>query len=436
LKQLILQVWLLILSVSILMVSRGLGSAFIGVRAQIEDFSISWITFIQGCSYIGFMISGMFVPKILRNIGHIRVFATCASLSSVVPLFQSMFISPYYWAFFQIFFGIGIAGSYIVIEGWLNEASDNANRGKLFGLYSLISMFIASASPLLIGPIPPESIVLFLIISITSSLAFIPVAVGAKWTPTYAESETMDYKTLFKRSPFGMISFKFSLIIINTLFMIFIVYAIKAGFSLKVGTKSFLFMGVLSIFTTYTLGYLSDKMDRRYLIIFSSGVSIIFAYMMKMSVDSGDEYWFLISSVGLGGFLFTLYPLIVSHISDRLKVTEMLSASSWMVLLSSIMGAIGTISIGPIMETFGISAFPYLIMICLLVNCIYGMYRIYVRKGVSSEEQVDFVSISSLSNTVIEQDIYKMKKKKKKKKVRKTKAKINNKKNKKKVKRR
>ena len=105
-KQLILQVWLLILSVSILMVSSGLGSAFIGVRAQIEDFSISWITFIQGCSYIGFMISGMFVPKILRNIGHIRVFATCASLSSVVPLFQSMFISPHYWAFFQIFFGV------------------------------------------------------------------------------------------------------------------------------------------------------------------------------------------------------------------------------------------------------------------------------------------------------------------------------------------
>ena len=425
-KQLILQVWLLILSVSILMVSRGLGSAFIGVRAQIEDFSISWITFIQGCSYIGFMISGIFIPKILKNIGHIRVFATCASLSSVVPLFQAMFISPYSWAFSQIFFGMGIAGSYIVIEGWLNEASDNANRGKLFGLYSLISMFIASASPLLIGPISPESIVLFLIISIASSLAFIPVAVGAKWTPTYAESETMQYKTLFKRSPFGMISFKFSLMVINTLFMVFIVYAIKAGFSLEIGTKSFLFMGILSIFTTYILGYLSDKMDRRYIIVFSSAVSVVFAYMMKLSVNSGDEYWFVISSVGLGGFLFTLYPLIVSHISDRLKITEILSASSWMVLLSSIMGAIGTISIGPIMELFGISAFPYLIMICLSVNCIYGIYRIYIRKGVDSEEQVDFVNLSSLSNTVIEQDIYKIKKRKKKKKVKKTK--INNKK--------
>ncbi|MGB1360753.1 MAG: MFS transporter [Alphaproteobacteria bacterium] len=430
-KKLLAQVWLLLLSISILMVSRGLGSAFIGVRAELEDFSISWIGLIQGATYIGFLISSWYVPRILKNVGHIRVFATCASITSIAPLFQLMFISPYAWVVMQIIFGIGIAGSYIVIEGWLNEASDNENRGKIFGLYSLLGTAVSSAAPLLIGPISAEGIILFLIISITSSIAFVPVALGAKWTPTYDDIEPMKFSTLYKRTPFGVTSFNLSLVVSNTLFMMFIVYAIKAGFEVSLGTKSFLFMGILSIFTTYTLGAISDKMDRRYVIIFTSLMSSIFVYLMFIGANNFDETLFFIGGVGLGGFSYALYPLIVSHINDRLNKTEIVSASSWIVLLSSVTGIIGTISIGPIIEVFGINSFPYLMMAFLLTNCVYGIYRLFKREAVQTEEQVDFVGVTSLGTSVMEQEIFatqeivkkaKKKKKNKNKKKKKLKA--------------
>ena len=52
----------------------------------------------------------------LRDIGHIRVFAALASLTSVAILIHVLFIDPWVWTAT----GFAYAGLYVVTESWLN----------------------------------------------------------------------------------------------------------------------------------------------------------------------------------------------------------------------------------------------------------------------------------------------------------------------------
>ena len=76
----------------------------------------------------------------VKKVGHIRVFAALASLASIAILIHSIFISPYYWFFIRILTGVSLAGIYVIMESWLNDISNNENRGKLLSIYLIITI--------------------------------------------------------------------------------------------------------------------------------------------------------------------------------------------------------------------------------------------------------------------------------------------------------
>lgn len=69
-----------------------------------------------------------------------------------------------------------MVGLYIVIESWLNEQTDNADRGNIFSAYmtiTLIGLGVGQAL-LLVGDI--NTLQLFALDSVLLSLGLIPVA--------------------------------------------------------------------------------------------------------------------------------------------------------------------------------------------------------------------------------------------------------------------
>ena len=406
-KAILSNIWLLFLSIGILLFSRGVFNVLIGVRLEDEGYSVTAISIVQSMFLAGFLFAVFTIPKILRQIGHIRVFSVCASFASIVPLIQLLYVDPILWSIAQLIFGFGIAGAYIVIEGWINEATPNEYRGKIFGLYTLTTVLITAMAPLLIGPISPSGNTLFLMASIFSSVAFIPIALMARWTPSFEKVEMMKFSTLYKRTPYGVISFAISMLVYNILFSLLAVYTIKVGMEISVATTSYLLMGLMSAVTIYVLGYFSDKMDRRYTIIFASIMGLVSMVGVSISAELQNKTLYLISAGFSGAFIYPLYSLIVSHINDRLKPTEITSAASWTIFLSSTCGFAGVILTGPIIDYFGAIAFPIIMIILLGFNIVYGLYRITQRDGVDSEDQGQFVNIPvSGTSTAIDDELF------------------------------
>ena len=168
-----------------MMIGNGLQGSLIGVRASLEAFPTRTIGFIIAAYYVGFLVGAFSVQRVLMSVGHIRVFAAMASLASAAVLVKGLFVNPTTWIFLRTVTGFAMAGLYITSESWLNARATNANRGRLMGLYMVMSMGGVSIGQALLGLGDPLDIDLFVFASIAVSLALVPLALARVPPPEF-----------------------------------------------------------------------------------------------------------------------------------------------------------------------------------------------------------------------------------------------------------
>ena len=103
------------------MMAYGFQGSLLGVRAVQEEFSLTSTGFMMSGYFVGYFIGAATIPKIISRVGHIRVFAAFASLSSLVILIHSIIINPLVWFFLRVLTGISMVCIYTVAESWLND---------------------------------------------------------------------------------------------------------------------------------------------------------------------------------------------------------------------------------------------------------------------------------------------------------------------------
>ena len=107
----------------------------LGLRASLEDFGVDTIGLIMSAYYVGVLLGARIVPRWVKQVGHIRVFAALASIASVTILLHSTVVDPTMWFLFRALTGFCLSGLYMVSESWLNAITDNDNRGRLLAAY-------------------------------------------------------------------------------------------------------------------------------------------------------------------------------------------------------------------------------------------------------------------------------------------------------------
>ena len=62
-------------------------------------------------------------------------------------LFHALVVDPIAWAGFRLIAGASVAGSYMVLESWLNERVTNETRGAVMSAYLVWMMFKGDGAP-------------------------------------------------------------------------------------------------------------------------------------------------------------------------------------------------------------------------------------------------------------------------------------------------
>ena len=120
------------------MLGAGLQSTLLGVRATLEGFPTVVTGIIMSCYYLGYLLGTLIAPRLLRQVGHVRVFAALAAVASGAILVQGCFIDAVTWSAMRLVSGLCFAGIYVVAESWLNDRASRANRGRLLAVYMLV----------------------------------------------------------------------------------------------------------------------------------------------------------------------------------------------------------------------------------------------------------------------------------------------------------
>ena len=348
--------WPLLLGMGVLMLGAGLQSTLLGLRATLEGFPTLVTGLVMSCYYVGYVSGTVIAPPLLRQIGHIRVFAALAAIAAVAILVQGCFVNPWAWGAMRLVSGVCFAGIYVVAESWLNDRASRANRGRLLAVYMLVLYVGLGAAQFLLILSNPNTPTPFMLVSVLISLAMVPIVVSAQQMPERAEPGKVRLRDLYRDTPLGVVAIIVSGLVSSIIFSMGPVYARLSGLQTH-NIATFMALSILSaVITQYPIGRLSDRIDRRTVI---AGICT-FAMLVAVAIVAFPglpHAAFLALSALFSGFALTLYSLSVSHVNDKLEPAQMVAASSALLLLNGSAAAIGPVLAGSLMSAFGPPAY-------------------------------------------------------------------------------
>ena len=148
------------------------------------------------------------------------------------------------------------------------------------------------------------------------------------------------------------------------------------------------FVGV--IIFQLPIGYLSDRTDRRKVIIGLSALSIV---IVILSINSVNPNILIALFSLLGGLTLPLYAVCLAYVNDRLKPYEVLSANSALLKVSGVGSMISPLVVGYMMMNYGVSWFFGVVGIVAGIIVLFGFYRIIKGQNVDIDEQGDYAPI-------------------------------------------
>jgi MFS family permease len=383
--------WPLLLGMGVLMLGAGLQGTLLGLRATLEGFPTPVTGVVMSCYYIGYLLGTVAAPRLLRQVGHIRVFAALAAVASAAILVQASFVHPAIWAAMRLISGLCFAGIYVVAESWLNDRASQANRGRLLAVYMVVLYVGLGVAQFLLILSNPSTPVPFMLVSVLISLSMVPIVVSAQQIPDRAVPSKVRYRDLYRNSPLGVVAVSVSGMISAIIFSMGPVYARLSGLG-NSGIATFMAVSILAaVVTQYPVGRLSDRMDRRTVIAAVCTLATIVAGSIA-AVGAMPRAVFLLLAALFSGFALTLYSLAVSHVNDKLEPTQMVAASSALLRLNGGAAAIGPVLAGSLIAAFGPPAYFATLATLTGALTVYDLWRKTRRSPVPPARKGPFIN--------------------------------------------
>ncbi len=386
--------WALFLGMGFIMMAYGFQSSLLGVRAVREEFSLTSTGFMMSGYFIGYFIGAITIPSLISRVGHIRVFAAFASLASLVILIHSVFINPFVWFILRVLTGICMVCIYTVAESWLNDRSSNKNRGSVLSIYMVILYGAIGVGMFLLNFSTPKDFQPFILISIITSFALIPILLTKKKPPKFKKIKVMKLKELYDASPFGMVSSLFYGTIQSALFTLLAVYAASMNFSIfEISLVTFM-LAISGAISQFPVGKLSDIYDRRKVIIFSTFAASIFSILTLLVSRQiylpGDlatsKNWFYVFLILFSFCSLPMFSLILAHTNDYIPKEKFVAAGAGLQFTFGLGAMSGPFLCSVLMNFVGANGFFIFLFFFHGLIGFFGVYRMGVRKTVENPD--------------------------------------------------
>ncbi len=361
------------------------------VRMELDGISTDAIGLVQSLYYVGLLLGAIYSKHLIVRAGHIRMFAGCVSLGGASMLVCSLFADAYVWGAMRLVLGFCNACAFAAMESWLSDASTKDTRGKVLAIYNAVVLAGLFVGQFFMNFADPATTTLFVIAGVLLSVAVVPVVMSRHKGPMIDDAAPMPLWTLFKISPLGVVSCLVSGLIYSAAFNLLPLFAKEYGIvdfqlSLYVGAA------ILGAFLLqFPVGYLSDRFDRRTVLLGLLVVSAVSCLLINILAPLG-LIWAVFAATGVTcGIIACTYPLSISEAFDKLRQNEMVAAMGSMILAFSVGGVIGPYSASLVMKVLGNSALFYFLAVIQVVLALFVIYRMRMRVALPVEKQESFV---------------------------------------------
>lgn len=364
-----------------LLAASGLLGLLIPLRGQEEGFSTAALGLL-GTSWAGGFIAGcLLIPRLVKRVGHVRAFGTLAACGAIIALLTGLIIEQNVWILLRACTGFTMAGCFMIIESWLNERATNESRGKVFGLYMMVTYAAIMAGQMMVAGGDISQDALFMVAGILFCCSLIPTAVSSADSPRPLEEVKLDLRALFKNSPVSFVGCMLVGVANGAWTTLGAVYGARIGISTSVIAIMMSLVVVAGAAMQMPAGKISDITDRRYVLAGASalcgliGIVIFFAEARNISL--------IISlTAAYGALAYILYSIAVAHANDHADAGDFVKVSGGLLLLYGFGTMIGPLVGAAMMSTMRPESLFLATALAHISLAIYTVIRVKARAPV------------------------------------------------------
>ncbi|MBO6638291.1 MAG: MFS transporter [Roseitalea sp.] len=345
----------LFIAAGILLAGNGVQGTAIAIRGAQEGFSTSLIGLMGTAYFTGFLLGCLYITRLLNAVGHIRTFAALAAIAASGTLLLMIVIDPVAWIIIRFFVGFCFAGLFTTIESWINSGVANETRGRVLAIYRIVDVFAVTGAQFLLPGLGAEGFTLFAVMCVMITLSLVPVSLADRSNPRPPAEFKFDLRGIWTLSPLACMGCVTVGATNGAFRLIGPLYAEGIGLSIT-DVAIFMSVGIVGgAVLQYPLGHLSDRYDRRTVLLFTTAGAVAAGLFLSLGAGTAP----LLNYLGIflfGAFALPLYSLSAAHANDHAKPGEHVMVAAGLMFFFSLGASIGPYASSAIVQAFGPNA--------------------------------------------------------------------------------
>lgn len=387
----------LFLSVILLQLSSGGVGPLDALSGLTLDFTKSQVGLLGSAHFFGFFIGCWWAPRLMGNVGHSRAFAAFTATGAIGLMAHMLIVDPTAWAVMRVASGFCVAGCYTVIEAWLQAKVTNETRGRAMGTYRVADMGSSLVAQMLISVLEPASYVSYNLLALLCCAALLPLTLTKSSEPSTGDAPRLRPMLAVRNSPLAAAGVVVAALSSASFRMVGPVYGQEVG--LEIGEIAYFLAAFVAggALAQYPVGWLADKYDRRWVLIWLSGAAILSSAITALTHDLTTTGVML--TAGLFGLTtFPIYSVASAHAHDFASTEERVELSAALMFFYAVGAIAAPLLASNLMEAFGPPAMFVMIAVGHAVLVVFGLARMRVRPTV--EKKTPYVYAPRTSFTI------------------------------------
>ncbi len=376
-RLLVISLLALFASLSLLIVGNSFLITLLGLRFSLLGIDPSTIGMVMVCYSAGFVIGSLYAKRVVRRVGHIRAFAVFAAVAAMAALIYPMTYNVWYWGLLRGIGGLTIAALFITIESWFSAVATNTNRSKIFSLYQIAAYSAAALGQLLIGNGNPINYALFSLAALFIVAGIIPLSLSRMQSPEITEhTDSLSLLQLFRNAPLGVMAAFTSGVFLGSFYALVPLFASLTGLPNE-QISIYMFAAILAaMLFAWPVGWICDRIRRSYVLLLISALGALACAANALVVEA-DFTWRLLALCLCMGLGSTVYSIGVAITNDIMDSSQIIAASSGLMLSYGIGSVCGPLIGSALMEYFHPSALFQTLTAALGAMALFTLYRQY-----------------------------------------------------------
>ncbi|HEX2727640.1 MAG TPA: MFS transporter [Beijerinckiaceae bacterium] len=381
----------LLIGYGLMQMGNTLQGTLLSVRGGLEGFSAAEIGAVGAGFWIGTVIGSLRSGRLIRRVGHIRTFAALGAIASTAALLHLLVVDPLVWVLARGMTGFCFAGLFMVVESWVNGAATPQTRGQILSIYGMTGLLAGVGGQLLLPTADPAQFQPFCIVASIIAFALVPIALTRAAAPREPEDVQISLRRLYRQSPFGVVAAFLCGVSTSTFFSLAPLWAQRRGFDDQ-AIALFMASGTLGGFLmTWPLGWLSDRIDRRAVIIGAAITAATMLLALVATVPRDAPPWVIYLCVAVfGGTIIPTYSIVIAHVNDTVTPREFVAAAGGLLIVQGAGATLGPL-IGGLAMSLLARGLSITIITAQLLIALWGAYRFARRPLTRGAARADFV---------------------------------------------